>query len=88
MLNQVHTSNFVLLLLYLGGITNQRSITFGCIHLLLDQWHQVPSFLGVGGVCSVLTSDAEGSGFFITEKVDGVGGRRAGDNAAENFPDL
>jgi hypothetical protein len=41
--------------------------------------------LGGGGGCSVFTGDAEESGVFIAEEVDGLGGKRSGDNAAKNF---
>jgi hypothetical protein len=73
-LNQVLTSNSVLLFLYLGRTANQRSISFGCIYLLLVQWHQVPFFLFsfsflVGG-CLVFTIVAERSAVFIAEEVD------------------
>lgn len=52
-LNQVCTSNSVVLHIYLCRTTYQRSILFGCIHLLLVQWHQVPPtplFVGEGAV--------------------------------------
>ena len=66
----------------------QRSIPFGCIHLLLVHGIKflfLPFFWWGWGCCSVFTSDAEGSGVFVAEEADGLGGKKSGDSAVENF---
>jgi hypothetical protein len=58
------TGNYLLLLLYLGCTTNQRSIPFGYHLHLLVQHHQSSSVF---------------SEVFLAEEVDGVGGKGSGD---------
>jgi hypothetical protein len=72
----------LLLLLYLGCITNLRSIPFGYIVHLLVQECQGPFLFFLGS--SVSTRDAGwpgdcGSGVFTAEEVDGVGDKGSGD---------
>jgi len=56
--------NYLLLLLYLSHKTNQRSIPFGYIHLLVQRSSESSSVV---------------YGVFIDEEVDGVGGKESGD---------
>jgi hypothetical protein len=74
---QVLAGNFLLLFLYVGCITNQGSIPFGCLLQLLVRLHQGPLLCFLGDSL-VYTWDAEGSGdtgsgVFIAEEFKGVG---------------
>lgn len=86
-LNQVLTSNSVLLFLYLGRTANQRSISFGCIHLLLVQWHQVPFFFLGGGLFSFYHCCWKISSLYSWRSW-WLGGKRSEDNSVEYFSRL
>ena len=96
-LTKVLTGNLLLLLLCLVCTTNQRSILFGYLHLLV-QGHQEssPPCSGASGVVPfvseiplVSTRNAEGpevcgSGIFIAEGVDGARDKGSGDTTMFN----
>jgi hypothetical protein len=73
--------NCLLLLLYLGCTTNQRSIPFGYLLQLLVQGHQ--GLICVFWSSSISTRDAEGpgncgSGVFVAEEVEVAGDKGSG----------
>jgi hypothetical protein len=76
----------VLLVIYFGCTTNQRSIPFGCLLQLLVQGIRDPFCFCFSGVSSVFPRDAAepgecGSGVFVTEEVRGAGDKASGDTA-------
>jgi len=91
MLNQVLTGNYVFCF-YIWA----EQLIRGVFHLdaSICCWFsgiKFPFFLFVwwGGGCSVFTNDAEGSGVFIAEEVNGLGEARGQDIMQwRTFPDL